>query len=262
MSNLKLILEMNVKNNSTQNIFFVITLLMFFIFFSSVTYSKQLNIAIESWPPYVGKNLPNKGLATKIVVHALKRAGYQSSIHIETWNRVLKGSEVGFFDVIVTIWETQERKNNFLLSDPYFNNKLVFISLVDKAIEYENMSDLHGLTVATIDGYAYDNKFMRDKNIIKRPSQQLTRNLLLLMEKKVDLVLADQFLLAYTIKTFLLANANKFKIIEKPLTVRGLRIGVSKQNKNSAEIVKAFNKVISEMKADGSLDEIIKSYRY
>ncbi len=229
---------------------------------ASIAQSKPLKIAIESWPPYSGTDLPDQGIATKIVLTALERAGYQSNVQIEVWTRILKGAEVGFYDVIATIWRTDEREKQFMLSEPYLENEVVLISLAKNKIPFYRLSDLHGLVIGTIGSYAYDDGFLKDQAIIKQPKQRLAQNLRLLMEHKIDLAIADKFLVKYEINKYLPAHSHKFSLLKKPLSSRGLRMAVSKRNKNAQAIINAFNQQIQNMKDDGSLVEMIQTYQY
>jgi polar amino acid transport system substrate-binding protein len=50
-------------------------------------------------------------------------------------------------------------------------------------------------------------------------------------------------------------------VLPKPLITRSLRIGVSKQRPDHAEIVAAFNRAVTQMKEDGSYNSLMANYR-
>lgn len=245
----------------------VSTLLTSLIFHSVVlaqtrvqTPVQKITVAIISWPPYTANNLPQKGIASVLVKHILERAGYQVDIVHDNWNRVLKGADIGVYDVIATIWKTDERAQQFIFSAPYLYNKIYFYQRQGSTYKYEKLSDLNNLLIGTIDGYAYSKAFTRNKNIIRIPANRLTQNFLTLLGGKLDLVVADQYLAKYELQRYLGSNADKIKQLEKPLVIRGNRIAVSKQHKHAKEIIARFNHALATMQKDGSLEKIRTAY--
>jgi ABC-type amino acid transport substrate-binding protein len=59
----------------------------------------------------------------------------------------------------------------------------------------------------------------------------------------------------------LVSGAKFVRIIPDALQTRGLRIAVSKQRKDHAEIVAAFNEAIAAMREDGSYNSTLANYR-
>ncbi len=241
---------------------FISTLLISTLLVSTTkVQAKTLNLAIDIWPPYTGKSLPHKGMATWIVTTILHRAGYQTQLAHEKWNRVVQGVDLGVYDVVVTMWENKIRQRRFIFSDPYFQNKIVFYRLKGSAIEFNSLKDLSGLMVGTIDGYAYNEAFQNDDKIIKVAANRLTQNFLAMMSGKLDLVVADQFLAEYELLRYLGSHAKKFEVLAKPLDIRALRIAVSKKNKNARQIIEAFNRSLRNMQASGEIERMIARYQ-
>ncbi len=204
--------------------------------------------------------MPNKGIASQIVVEALTRAGYTSEIKFDKWERVLQGAKMGVYDIIITAWKTPQREKNLYFSDAYLKNEIVLVSRKLNKFEYNKYSDLYGQVIGTIRGYAYDTKFINDNNLIKLEANRLTQNLLALMNGKIDLAIGDKYLVQYEINKFMGKNASKFQIQKKPLSVKNLTIAISKQTKNAKIILSAFNKEIKKMKQDGTIKRIIAAY--
>jgi len=53
----------------------------------------------------------------------------------------------------------------------------------------------------------------------------------------------------------------KLEILEKPLAVRGVNIGVSRKNPDHEKIVADFNKAIATMKQDGTYARILQKHK-
>jgi polar amino acid transport system substrate-binding protein len=111
--------------------------------------------------------------------------------------------------------------------------------------------------VGTVVDYAYDEAFNNARDIVKIPERNLVQNLLKLTQGRIDLTLDDERVLRYEINRYMPNAMANLEILDKPLAVRGIHIGVSRENPAHAEIVAAFNKAIGEMKKDGSFDAIV-----
>jgi polar amino acid transport system substrate-binding protein len=228
---------------------------------SNIT-ARELKVVVLPWPPYASNELPENGLATKIVVEALRRAGYASNLRYEMWERVLKGSKVGYYDIVATVWKTPERSKDFLFSDPYLHNKVVFASTLDNKITYNSLDNLHGLYVGTIKDYAYDEAFLNDPKIFKVEAYSLVQNVRKLLDGKLDLIVADQYVIEYEMNKYLKSEIDKLYFSNKALNKRGLRIAISKRHDQAHTIIHKFNETVKAMKKDGTMDTIINSYGF
>ncbi len=214
-----------------------------------------------NWPPYTGKDLPEQGLAIDLVTTALKRAGYDPHISIDSLERILEGSKTGVYDVFATPWYTMDRGQYLDFSQPYLESSIRFIKRKDSTFEYTGFDDLEGMTIGVIKDYAYDEDFNQSPAIEKIGESSLLGNLQKLIEKEIDLTLDDERVLRYQINRFMPGNMAKLQILEKPLAVRGVNIGVSHNNPNHAKIVTDFNKAIAAMKQDGTYARILQKHK-
>ena len=126
---------------------------------------------------------------------------------------------------------------------------------------YKDLKDLKGMTVGVIENYAYEEDFNEAKAIDKISASSLTENLKMLVDRKIDLTLDDERVLRYTISQSMPQSMVMLDIIAKPLAMRGINIGVSRQNPDHAMIVSRFNKAIAEMKEDGTHDMIVQKHK-
>ncbi len=220
----------------------------------------RLKMALEHWPPYVDRNAPEYGVATEIVVTALKRAGYQVAISFDTWSNTLQGTGLGVFDVIATGWFTNERDRLFAYSKPYLYNKVKFIKRKGSSQTFNSFDDLRGELIGTVRQYAYSGEFDNNQLLIKLPVNHLIQNLSLLQLGQINLTLDDEQVIRHQIKTYMPGTADEFELLEKPLAVRGLHMLVSRTHPQHQAIVSGFDQAIVEMKKDGSFDDIISKY--
>lgn len=212
------------------------------------------------WPPYADSSLPGQGLAVELVTTALQRAGYDTFLHIDSLDRILEGGKLGVYDVFATPWYSDERNRYLDYSKPYLESYIRFIKKKDTEFEFNDFSDLGGMMIGIVENYAYDEEFNHSRNLIKIGERNLIQNLLKLTQGRLDLTLDDELVLQYEINKYMPNSMKDLEILPRPLAVRGIHIGVSRENPDHAKIVAAFNKAIAGMKKDGSYDKIIQQH--
>ena len=228
----------------------------------SGVFAADLKLVASPWPPYVGQRLHNNGVAMHLVTEGLRRAGYKSVVNIETWPQDLEGVKQGSYDVIASIWHSKEREEFLAFSEPYIINSTHFIKRRDTPHTFKILSDLAGLKVGVIEGYAYGESFYVASDF-KKVSQVTTvlDNLRGLLAGDLDLVLADIRVAFYELNAHIPAGIKKISVLDIPYSTKELRIGVSKRHPRHKKIIENFNTAIAAMKEDGSYAEIIASHR-
>ena len=214
-----------------------------------------------NWPPYADEELPEQGLAIDLVTTALKRAGYTPRVSTAPLKQILEGSKDGTYDVFATPWYTMDRGHYLDFSQPYLESSIHFIKRKDAPFEYTGFDDLEGMTVGVIKDYAYDEDFSESTAILKINAGSLAENLHKVIDGKVDLSLDDERVLRYTLNQSMRNSMVSLEIIAKPLTMRGINVGVSRKNPDHEIIVSGFNKAIAEMKEDGTHDKIVQKHK-
>lgn len=235
--------------------------LLILLFFSP--WVSALTIVAKEEAPYIGNKLPNGGLSVDIVRTALQRAGYKATFAFETWPRAYEGALIGIYDIVGSIWKTPQRENDFAFSAPYLYHQVKFIKKKSsKNITYNNLSDLDGLIIGTLRGYAYGDDFLQSRKFIRLPQNHLLQNLLLLSQDRIDLTVGEVRKIRYELNQYMKNSSNDLEVLQNPLIKRGTHIAVSKQNPKHQEIIAGFNKALQAMKADGSYDQIVKKHDF
>lgn len=228
---------------------------------STQTLATDLNVVHSGkWPPYADASLPGQGLAVEIVTTALKRAGYTTYMRVDSLDRILEGGALGVYDVFATPWYSDARNQYLDYSEPYLESYIRFIKKKDKKLRYESLDDLKGVMVGTVQDYAYGPEFDQARGIIKIPERNLIQNLLKLTQGRIDLTLDDELVVQYEINSYMPNSMAELEFLAVPLAVRGIHIGVSRENPQHARIVDDFNKAVAAMKKDGSFDAIVAKH--
>lgn len=229
--------------------------------FCQTSLAQTINVVHSGkWPPYADAGLPEQGLAVELVTTALKRAGYTPVVNIDSLDRILEGGRLGVYDVFATPWFSEERNQYLHYSEPYLESYIRFIKKKDKKFEYESFADLKGVMIGVVAGYAYDEAFNESRDIIKISERNLIQNLLKLNQGRIDLTLDDELVLQYEINQYMPNSMPQFQLLPKPLAVRGIHIGVSRENPKHEKIAADFNKAIADMKKDGTYDLIVSKH--
>jgi len=223
--------------------------------------AENLNVVYSGkWPPYADASLPQQGLGVDLVTTALQRAGYQTVLQIDSLDRILEGGKLGVYDVFATPWYSDERNEYLDYSKPYLQSYIRFVKKKGSDIEFNSFSDLNGLLIGVVQDYAYDEEFNHSRKLTRISERNLIQNLLKLKQGRLDLAVDDELVLLYEINQYMPNSRNDFVILPKPLAVRGIHIGVSRENPHHAAIVAAFDKAIEAMKKDGSYEKILQKH--
>ena len=214
-----------------------------------------------AWPPYSDAGLPQHGLAIDLVTTALQRAGHQPVVRVDSLERILEGGKIGVYDVFATPWYSDDRNQYLAFSEPYLESRIRFIKRKDKKLEFNNFGDLKGLMIGVVKDYAYDDTFNESRDLIKISERNLIQNLLKLTQNRLDVTLDDELVLQYEINQYLPNSMQELQMLPKPLAVRGIHIGVSRENPAHAQIVADFDKAIAAMKQDGSYAKIVAKHK-
>lgn len=222
--------------------------------------AEVLQVTGSLWSPYVDGDLPNGGLAADLVRTALTRAGYEVNANVEPWSRAYEGAAVGVYDVVPAIWQTEERGEDLIFSNPYLLNDIIFMSRQGVLVEYGTLSDLSGYRIGVVRDYAYDEAFDSDPSLQRVVNGHLIQNLLLLRQDRLDMVVGDKWALLHEISQYMPEDIGYFRALDRPLARRALRLGVSRMNPDAAEIVAKFDAAIAAMREDGTYDEIVRRH--
>ncbi|MCK5354368.1 MAG: transporter substrate-binding domain-containing protein [Methyloprofundus sp.] len=232
---------------------------VFLLCFSQLV--SALSIVAKEETPYIGNDLPGKGLSIEIINTAFERAGYKTNLVFESWPRAYEGALIGIYDVLGSVWHTNEREKDFVFSAPYLFHDIKFIKRkADTYIKFNTLSDLDRLIIGTIKGYAYRDDFMTSHMFIRLQQNYLIQNLLFLTQEKIDMTIGDVRKIRYEINKYMKTNMKDLEFLPNSLIKRGVHIAVSKSNPKHKEILTKFNKALKTMKSDGTYQSILKKH--
>ena len=216
----------------------------------------ELNLASDIWPPFTNIE-GEKSIATEIVNEALNRQNIQVESEMLLFDKVLPGISSGDYDGSAALWITEERKKDFLFSDPYLNNQLILVGQKGSDVSASSFDDLTGKRLGIIENYAYGD-INATQHIIMVPGNGNQQNLERLLSDKIDYMLVDAIIIQYLLK-YQLNDVTKFlEIGQTPLLVKTLHFALRKDLPNAEQIMTSFNEEIDNMLVDGTYHKILE----
>ena len=167
--------------------------------------------------------------------------------------------ESGSIDCIWNGFTIDGRENDYLWSDPYFDNKQVFVVKTDSGVS--SIDDLSGKTVETqkdssaLAALEGDNKTIADKFATLNQVADYNTAFMDLESGACDAVAMDIGVAEYDIKNK--NNSDDFSILDEYITTEKYGVGFKKGNTDLKDQVQT---TLDEMFADGTVLKIAEKY--
>lgn len=230
-----------------------------FVAFAGHAHAETIKVVFDTaYAPFEFKDSDQtyKGIDVEILDKVAEINGWNLDKSFPGFDAAVNAVQAGQADAIMAgMTKTTEREKVFTMSDTYYDTKVVIATTkADKITKY---SQLKGKTVGVKNGTAAQ-RFL-DKNKDKYGYKIKTFDTGDLMYNSlsagaVDAVMDDQPVIQYAIQ-----KGQDLAINMDGEAVGGFAFGVKKGGKHE-KLITEFNKALAQMKADGTLDEIIKKW--
>ncbi len=213
------------------------------------------------WPPYFSQELKDGGVGTVLCTAAFALVGIETEYTYIPWKRGLQLARQGEYDGTLGWRNTPERKKNFLISDPFIFEDVVFFHRRGCDFDWKTLDDIGNLTLGGTLGYAYNKKLAQ---AVQRNGGKLeiaptdTLNFMKLAEGRIDLFPCAK-LVGYHLLHVTLPPRSCFAIRHhpRPITTGGLHLLISKKISNAKELVTRFNQGLKQLRISGQYDQIL-----
>ncbi|MDR1017124.1 MAG: amino acid ABC transporter substrate-binding protein/permease [Lachnospiraceae bacterium] len=221
---------------------------------------KEYSIVLDStYAPFEFQNAKGKyvGIDVELIKAIAKEEGFKFTYKYPGFQAAVDSVSSGQADgIIAGMSITEERKQSFDFSDPYFDSGIEVAISKDDAATVKDYEDLKGKTIGVKNGttsqewlnqnsekYGFAIKTFDDGDAMYNA----------LNVKAVDGIMDDAPVLDYAI-----VQGKKFVIVgdKQPAGQYGFAV---KKGKNP-ELVAAFNQGLAKLKANGKYDEIVAKY--
>lgn len=212
----------------------------------------EITISTEgTFPPFSMRTPAGEldGVEIRLWTEIAKRLGLEYKPVIMKWESTLVGLKAGQFDVMGTTMDiTEERRKQILYSDGWIQSGGVL--LVQEGSDIETVEDMKGRTIGALVASTYitDSEPYGPKEIKAYKSEPDAYQDL--VNGNIEGVVTDQVAGAYAIKN----SGLPLEIAEGYVSQVQKGWGFQKERPN---LVKAVNKALADMQADGTYDKIM-----
>lgn len=224
---------------------------------------KNVSLATFNWEPFVGENLKDKGVTSKIVEEAFRRAGYDVTLKFIPWSIVLTNLKTRQYDAGYPALHDEETAKEYIFSNPILERKIGFFKKKNREITYHKLTDLKSYKIGIVQSYVYSSEFENAPYLDKKEALNDRQNLQKLLKNKIDLALVDNIVAQNIMNKDLSANEREsIEFIARPLEVKTLHLIVSRELQNGRELIKDFNTGLDSLKRDGTYKKILREYEF
>lgn len=210
-----------------------------------------------AYPPfnYVDDNGNVGGFDVEVGNEICKRAALDCVWVVNEWDSILPNLLAGNYDAILAdLTITDERKQTIDFTQAYFPpDPSTYVSLATSKIDYTSLKGLRiGVQTGTVQAAWLDIILAKDNTILKY--EVVDQELADLKAGNLDLVMAESSFITETVA----GSGGTLKADGPPVPIgTGAGIGL---RKGDDDLEKQFNDALTAMKADGTLDALIKKF--
>lgn len=240
----------------------MVILSIFFVLFMHVHVesAQRVSIAMPMFPPYVHVSDEKPGFIPEIIMAAFESQGYEVSFHRMSFARALAAVRVGEYDAIAPIYRTIEREDFLFFSESIGKSRIFLLNNKDRDVVFTSLFDLKNYRIGVIRGATITPDFDHATYLIKEEVKEQVQNIRKLMAGRIDLVVANELVLMWTIDQLCREFNQCSEYIWKEFAIHTTNIGFSKVNHNHIEYSKAFNIGFRIIKENNIYNEILRKY--
>jgi len=221
----------------------------------------KVRLSNGEWPPYLSPDMPHYGIASRIVTEAFAEVGIEVEYDFFPWSRAYYLAERGEWDGTAVWLKNPERQEAFFYSDPVISSGYVLFHRKDFNFDWEDYSDLKGLTLGATLEYDYGPVFKRarEEGLVK--VEWVSRDILnfnKLLRGRIDLFASDRIVgLALLHKHYSPDQIRQITYHPRLMRADPLYLLLSRAVPENRERIKRFNEGLARLRARGRVEEIL-----
>lgn len=217
-------------------------------------------IGSDNYPPYNYENVDGKptGIDVDLATEAFRRMGYQAVFTYIDWEKKKELVDSGKIDCIWGSFSIDGREEEYRWSAPYMMSRQVVA--VNRDSEIKTLADLEGKRIAVQSTTKPEALFLSHTDarlpVLREVFSMQNRELIYpcLSKGYADAIAAHETAILQCMSDYKL----DYRILEEPLLTVGLGVAFSKQDDRGLE--QKLSETFEEMRADGTMEEIIGRY--
>lgn len=234
---------------------------MAFVSMSTISVAQEprqqdsLQLILGEWPPYTSRELPYKGLITRIVSEALATQYSGVNIGFTSWADAYQLTLNGDGKIASAGWLiTPEREADMRFSDPIVHIRNVFFHRAERDFSWKTADDLAAYRIGVTRGYSYGPVFEAARKAgqlkLLEASSDL-ENLQRLQRREIDLFPVDFHVGQHLIEHNLDPRKGVLQADETPLVEDRVYLILPKGSDASGRWLEVVNKGLRNLKKSG-----------
>ncbi len=236
----------------------IISFSLYLLFISlNPSNAEDITLRCSTWSPFVDVKLPENGFYSQIITEAGKRVDLNITTRIMPWKRVITLAKSGDIDGVSCPIVTEERRQWFAFTDQdFYKTEIGFFTLKDNPISWRKTEDLQNKSIGVL-AASTNQKYLQSKNLKTLHYADLDTGLKMLAGQRFDALYDVKTAISYILST---KHAELAKKITYAGTLQSVahRPAISLKKENAIEIAKRLSEGYRLIKADGTLDKILK----
>ncbi|WP_163337459.1 ABC transporter substrate-binding protein [Desulfopila sp. IMCC35008] len=217
-----------------------------------------LKLTTLEWEPYIGAQLRGQGYVAQLVKLAFATSEYDVKLSFFPWARTIQMARENEYAGYLPEYYSEEVAKDFIFSDPFPGGELSFFKRKDDTINYSSLQDLTPYIIGVVRGYVNTPEFDEATYLTKEEASDDLQNLRKLLGNRVDLIVADRYVVFHLMRTYLSDRTGEVDYIDPPLAQKQLYLCISKNHPNAQAILASFNAGLKIIRQDGSLLRLIE----
>lgn len=221
-----------------------------------------IRLANGEWSPYTGENLPDYGCDSQVVSEALALEGMRAQYSFLPWARGLLLSQNGVLDGAIEWAETPSiRQHHFVSKTPLSQQQWVFFQRADKALRWQQLDELRGVTIGVTIGYSYSGALATLQRLRPAMFAEATSDLInfkKLLSGRIDLFPLEKQVGRNLIQRSLSSDEQRqITVAAQPLADFAPHLLLSRAVVGNEERLQRFEQGLARLQANGRYQEIM-----
>lgn len=206
------------------------------------------------WPPYLGAQLPEQGMAARLIRDIFADAGYQVRFDFLPWPRAYRETQLGRYAASAVWMHAAERETHFHYSAPVLAEEFVLFHLKQRPLIFRELQDLTGMELGGGFGYSYGAEF--DKALaagrfrlsrVSKTSQNFQR----LVKGRIEAFPEEKQVGYHVLRTELPALQSMVTHATTPLLVNQSYLLFPKSSAQSLQLLHILNEGLARYRSTG-----------
>lgn len=236
-------------------------LLLFTLIFGCHLQAESIRLTNGEWSPYLGRNLPHHGVASRIVAEAFALQGVEVRWEFYPWARALRSAEQGKSDGAAVWLRSPEREAQFFISDPVVDSNYYLFHRKDHPFDWQQVSDLQNQRIGGAIDYDYGIAFQQAEQSgqlqVKRLSSE-EQGLRMVLAGRLDAFPMDK-VVAFDLlhSQFSLAERQRLSFHPQPLRTDSLHLLLSRKVPGNEAMLQRFNQGLQQLRDSGKVSKYL-----